>query len=80
MVMTMYTSPCLGNEKDDGDYPSEDTLRIFGEPYDVHYDRSSEQHDKLERILVSCDPSIEEAAHRSQGLRSIRNLLYQGSK
>jgi len=55
-VMTVYINLYLGNEKDDGDYPSEDTLRILGKPYDVQHDRSSEQRDKLEQISISCDP------------------------
>lgn len=47
---------CLCNEKGDGNYPSEDSLRMLGEPYDVQHDRSSEQRDKLEPTSNSCDP------------------------
>jgi len=78
--MTTHTSPYLGNEKNDSDYPSEGTLRVLGKPYDVQHDRYSEQRDKLEPISIPRDPHDRTTAYRSQRLRGIRDLLYQGSK
>ena len=52
----MRTSLYLGNEKNDGDYPREGSLRVLGKPYDVQRDGPSEQRDKLEKISIFCDP------------------------
>ena len=50
--MSLY----LGNEKNDGDYPRECSLRVSGKPYNVQHNRCPEQRDKLKPVSMSCDP------------------------
>ena len=46
----------FGEEKDNCNYPGKYSLRILGEPYDVEYNGSPEQCDKLNPNSTSCDP------------------------
>ena len=75
-----HRHPYFGYEEDNGDYSGKYSLGIPGEPYDIQYNGSSEQGDKLDPISISRDPRDRSHTHRLQRLRSIRDLLYQCSK